>query len=210
MKIDFHTHTSRYSACSSLTANDLLEYEAEAGVEGVVLTEHERFWPEPEFEALQQQHDDLVLFNGTEVRVGSLHHVLTLLPEPNPDLLSIEDPRGFIDRAQTLGGYLIAAHPFRFYDDYDQRNREYRLDGIEVASRGMYRPGEENRARNLARAWDADCFANSDAHSPAPIGAFYCEVDGHPRTEAELLESLRNGGVQPVVRREQFPQNRYS
>jgi len=210
MKIDFHAHTRKYSTCSSLTVDELLKLEFEMGVEGVVLTEHERFWPESQFERLRQRHDDLVLFNGAEVCVGSLHHVLTLLPKPNLDLLSIEDPQTFLDRTRSLGGYLIAAHPFRFYDDYDRRNQSYALDGVEIASRGMYRPEEEERARGLAESWDADCFANSDAHSPMPVGAFYTEIDGHPRTETELLETLRSNRVQPVIKRTRFRKDRYS
>lgn len=204
MRIDFHTHTRKYSACSSLSVDELLSLESEAGVEGVVLTEHEQFWSPREFDRLQQEHDELVLFNGTEVSVGSLHHVLTLLPDPDPDLLSIDDPGTFLERARSLGGYLIAAHPFRFYDDYDRRNQAYSLDGVEIASRGMYRSEEEERARQLAQSWDADCFANSDAHSPSPVGAFYCEIDGYPRTESELLETIRSHGVRPVIRRDQF------
>ncbi len=210
MKIDFHTHTRKFSTCSNLSVDEPLKLESEAGVEGVVLTEHEQFWPEKQFERLQKQYSNLVLFNGAEVSAGSLHHVLTILPEPAPDLLSFDDPQTFVDRVRSIGGYLIAAHPFRFYDDYERRNQSFSLDGVEIASRGMYRPEEEGRARELARTWDAECFSNSDAHSPSPVGAFYCEVDDDPRTERELLDTLRSNHVRPIIKRTQFRRDRYS
>lgn len=210
MKIDFHTHTRRYSSCSSLTVDELLEAERAAGIEGVVLTDHEQFWPPEEFEGLRRRTEDLVLFNGAEFSVGSLHHVLTILPEPPGSLRDLREPVRFIDRVQRRGGYVIAAHPFRFYPDYDERNQRYSLDGVEVASRGMTRPEEERQARELAEEWDADCFATSDAHSPSPIGSFYTHVEGTPETNGELIEVLRNATPEPVIRRETYDRNRLS
>lgn len=208
MKIDFHTHTRRYSSCSSLTVDELLEEERTAGVDGVVLTDHEQFWPSEEFEELRRETEDLLLFNGAEFSVGSLHHVLTLLPEPAGDLRDLREPTRFIDRVRRRGGYLIAAHPFRFYADYDERNRRYSLDGVEVASRGMTRPEDERSARDLAEDWDADCFASSDAHSRAPIGSFHTRVEGTPATNEELIDVLRTCDPEPVIRRETYENRR--
>lgn len=204
MKIDFHAHTNRFSICSSVSPNTLLEDHREEGLDGVVLTEHNEFWPIDEVETLRDAFPELKIFNGAEITVDSLHHVITLLPEPDNDITDISKPETFIREVNHRNGFMIAAHPFRFHSNYDERNEDYPLDGVEVASRGMYGPTEEKRARNLAEDWEAYCFASSDAHSLSPIGAFYTVLEGEPRNERELIELIRKNGSTPVINRDDY------
>lgn len=197
--IDCHVHTSRFSMCSTVTPEQLVEEAIDSGLDGLVLTEHNSFWPDDDLQYLREQYPEITLLNGAEVDVPSLHHVLTILPEPDRAVVDPASPEDFIQDVHDRGGMAIAAHPFRFYHDYDERNREYPLDGVEIASRNMHDSESLHRARQLAESWGAKMVSNSDAHSLDPIGRFYTTLSDPVTDETELIDSLRNQDVEPEV-----------
>lgn len=198
MKIDLHMHTRQYSHCSMVDVEDLLDRAWSVGLEGVVLTDHNRFWPRDELHELREQFPGLIIFNGAEIDVHSLHHVVTILPEPDPHILDVDDPARFRKEVDSRGGFAIAAHPFRMHSDYDRRNRDYPLHGVEIASSNMPRSSQRRKARLLANRWGSRQLASSDAHSRGPVGEFYSEIEGNPRTESDLIDVLRSGSIEPV------------
>jgi predicted metal-dependent phosphoesterase TrpH len=199
LKIDMHVHTARFSTCSTISPESAIEEARANGLDGLVFTEHNLFWPPDQLEELRADYPGIELFNGAEIDVPSLHHVLTILPEPDHAVLHPDSPEQFIRDVRKRGGVMIAAHPFRFYRDYDERNRNHSLDGVEIASRNMHDPDLRRRSETLASDWNSWTVANSDAHSPGPIGRFYSVLPEPVSTESDLIRTLREESPRPEV-----------
>src|SRR5437764_415885 len=67
MKFDLHMHTRRYSPDSEIDPFDLVRRAREVGLDGIVITEHDRLWPEDELEELRKAAPGLVVIGGVEV-----------------------------------------------------------------------------------------------------------------------------------------------
>lgn len=195
--LDGHTHTTRWSGCSTIRPRELLDRAVEVGLDGVVLTEHERFWDPEELEELQTNYSELKIFNGVEWEAGTLHHVLVYLPDPPADGTLPRDPTKLVRDVRARGGFIASAHPYRYYRHYGERNEGISLDGVEVASSNMSEPGKTRKAHELATRWDAVRLASSDAHGLDPVGKFRTRLPREPEDEADLVELLRQGKAEP-------------
>src|SRR5947208_13854596 len=67
MKFDLHLHTRRHSPDSVTDPFELLEAATAAGLDGVVITEHDYLWPEAELADLRAAAPHLVVLAGVEV-----------------------------------------------------------------------------------------------------------------------------------------------
>src|SRR6187200_2127761 len=67
MKFDLHMHTKRYSPDSDIDPFHLLRQAKLNGLDGIVITEHDRLWPEDELEELRAAQPDLIILGGIEV-----------------------------------------------------------------------------------------------------------------------------------------------
>src|SRR5690349_11334219 len=67
MKFDLHMHTRRYSPDSDIDPFALVRRAQAIGLDGIVITEHDRLWPEAELEELRQAAPGLVVLGGVEV-----------------------------------------------------------------------------------------------------------------------------------------------
>src|SRR5918993_4091100 len=67
MKFDLHMHTRRYSPDSEIDPCALVRRAREVGLDGIVITEHDRLWPEAELDELRRAAPDLVVLGGVEV-----------------------------------------------------------------------------------------------------------------------------------------------
>ncbi|MFB6355696.1 MAG: PHP domain-containing protein [bacterium] len=197
MNIDLHVHTNRYSRCSTSPPESILHQAVERGLDAVVFTDHNAFWPEDELEEFRDAVPEIKLFNGAEIDVPSLHHVLTVCESPAPQLIGKDSPESFKRALKEIGGFAISAHPFRFFRDYDNRNREHPLPGVEIMSGHMSNERDIRKSEQLADFWNSRQFASSDAHSVEEIGCFYTELDASPTNQGELIEALETAGVHP-------------
>src|SRR2546423_15273689 len=64
VKFDLHMHTRRYSPDSEIDPFDLVRRAREVGLDGIVITEHDRLWPEDELEELRKAASGLVVLGG--------------------------------------------------------------------------------------------------------------------------------------------------
>ena len=67
MKFDLHLHTSRHSPDSVTDPFELLNAARAAGLDGVVITEHDYWWRDDELAELRAAAPDLVILAGVEV-----------------------------------------------------------------------------------------------------------------------------------------------
>src|SRR5262245_41388297 len=131
MKFDLHLHTSRHSPDSNMDPFVMVRRAGEIGLDGVVITEHDWLWTEPELEVLRAlAPPGLVVLAGVEVSAREGHFLAYGVKNP------FAVPRGIgvrqlCDEVHRQGGAVVAAHPFRWGQEFDKllRERKPRLDG---------------------------------------------------------------------------------
>jgi predicted metal-dependent phosphoesterase TrpH len=192
MKFDLHMHTRRYSPDSATDPRDLVKAAIDAGLDGIVITEHDCLWPEQELEELRALAPGLVILGGVEVtgRGGDM------LCYGVSDLSAL--PRGIpwgelCREVHRQGGAAVAAHPNRWGQPFERLLGEQQpeLDGIEVMSNNMD-TDLRARARELLRCFPHFAeLGNSDSHEPATVGCCYTVFDYEMRTSADLVAAIR-------------------
>jgi predicted metal-dependent phosphoesterase TrpH len=192
MKFDLHMHTRRYSHDSMSDPFDLVRAARSAGLDGIVITEHDTLWPEEELESLRAAERGLVILAGVEV-TGLGGDVLCYGVR---DLTNL--PRGtpwpqLCREVERQGGIAVAAHPNRWGQPFEQMVREQNpaLGGIEVMSNNMDADLRARAQELLVRFPHFAQLGNSDSHHPATVGCCYTEFDADIRTSADLVTAIR-------------------
>jgi len=204
--IDMHVHTTRGASDSSLKPVELARKAHRVGVDGVVITEHDRLWDPREIARFRQTHA-LFVANGMEVST-ELGHIL---------VIGLDRYMSGIGRAEELrrvvleaGGYMIAAHPFRHYFQRVHWEREgwepfdltpqqaarlplfEMVDAIEVLNGGN-NERENLFALEVAQALGKPGIGGSDAHSDQGVGIYTTVFENRLETEEDLLCELKAG-----------------
>jgi predicted metal-dependent phosphoesterase TrpH len=192
MKFDLHMHTRRYSPDSSTDPFELVQSAVRAGLDGIVITEHDRLWPERELDELRATAPGLIILAGVEVtgRGGDMlcYGVSDLgaLPKgvPWPDLCR---------EVRRQGGVCVAAHPNRWGQPFEKMLRDQcpELDGIEVMSNNMDADLRARAGGLLIKYPHLAQLGNSDSHHPTTVGCCYTEFDAVIRTLGDLVTAIR-------------------
>jgi predicted metal-dependent phosphoesterase TrpH len=199
---DLHIHTSWNSADSNLNPLELIQEAKRLGLDGVVVTEHDRCWDRWSARELAVDHDFLFL-RGMEVSTDLGHILVYGLEEYVSGIMRAEKLRQVVDDA---GGAMVAAHPFRRIFTRDFRNGQeeaprsldeaaQRLlfeltDGIEVCNGGSI-DRENKLAMEVCDYLGQAATGGSDAHSDLGIGCFATQFDDPIRTEADVIAALK-------------------
>ncbi len=211
--IDLHVHTVLGSSDSSLEPGMLSEAMRRRGLDGLLLTEHDRVVTPVEMEAVRRQTPGLVLA-ATEWSTD-LGHILVLGIDRRPaGLYRATDLRDFV---LEQGGFMIAAHPFRYFlqpwhfrhESLPAERRElstedaaalplFRLvDAIETLNGNT--TDEENRlALAVAERLGLPRTGGSDAHAPATLGGWLTTLPHAPQDIHDLIALLRAGRCCPA------------
>ena len=194
MRFDLHMHTARYSPDSVIDPLELIERAREVGLDGIVITEHDRLWPEKELEELRAKAKGLVVLAGVEI-TGRGGDVLCY---GVADLKAL--PRGvpWYDLTREVhrqGGVCVAAHPYRWGQPFDEvlETQQAELDGIEMMSNNMDADLRSKAADFRTRRPEYAGLGNSDAHEVAVVGCCYTEFEATIRTNADLIAAIRSG-----------------
>jgi predicted metal-dependent phosphoesterase TrpH len=192
MKFDLHLHTSRHSPDSETDPFDLLRAARKAGLDGVVLTEHDYLWPEDELEELRAAEPGLVILGGMEV-TGRGGDMLVYGIQDASTL-----PRGIgwgdlVREVHRQGGVAVAAHPNRWGQPFERvvRDAGVELDGIEIMSNNMDEDLRAQARELLQRYPHYAQLGNSDSHAPWSVGCCCTEFDAEIRTSADLVAAIR-------------------
>jgi predicted metal-dependent phosphoesterase TrpH len=200
MKFDLHLHTSRHSPDSVTDPFNLLRSARRAGLDGVVLTEHDYWWPDDELAELRAFAPDLVILSGMEVTGRGGDVLVYGITDPSPFFRGI----GWVDLVREVhqqGGAAVAAHPNRWGQPFEKlvADTGVELDGIEVMSNNMDDDLREKAARLLTRYPQYAQLGNSDSHDPSTVGCCYTDFAAEIRTAADLVAAIRgNKGVARV------------
>jgi predicted metal-dependent phosphoesterase TrpH len=192
MKFDLHMHTARHSHDADSDPFELVRAALRAGLDGIVITEHDWLWTEPELDELRASAPGLVILAGVEV-TGRGGDVLCY---GVTDPLAI--PRGIAwpelcREVHKQGGACVAAHPNRWNQPFEKilKEQEPELDGIEVMSNNMDN-GLRTRAAALLKKYPHFAqLGNSDSHQPNTVGCCYTDFDAVIRTNADLVAAIK-------------------
>lgn len=201
MKFDLHMHTRRYSPDSEIDPFDLVRRAQEVGLDGIVITEHDRLWPEGELDELRRSAPGLVVLGGVEVsgRNGDL------LCYGVGDLTNLSRGTRWGDLCREVarqGGATVAAHPYRWGQDFDRLIADERpeLTGLEMMSNNMDPEVRRRAADFLDRHPGYSTLGNSDAHELPVVGVCYTDFDADIRTSADLVRAIRERKGRPRAR----------
>lgn len=206
MKIDHHLHTAKHSTDSTITDAELVAAARAAGLDGVVITDHDHQWDEYELAEIRLLAPELLILSGVEVSTKQGHFLTYGLPYyqgGRPDL----DLRDLIAVADEYGAAVVVAHPFRFDRNFGVDFRQIMAEfgpafaAIEVASNNIT-PAVQRQIAEFVMPLDARGAAvrqtaSSDAHVAKFVGSRYTLFDAEISSMAEFVAALKSGCFSP-------------
>lgn len=192
MRIDLHVHTSALSYDSNVAPEELVQLAQERGLDGLVLTEHDKIWDWDEL-ALLSRAAKFPVLPAVEVTTD-LGHIL---------VFGLRDlPRGH-HSARTLrevcdgeGALMYLAHPARSGSVRIKPDEMTTLfDGVEGVngSDGALHNQASARAGSACRL---PAIGGSDTHARHEVGLAATTFETAIQTMDDLLEALRSGRYQ--------------
>lgn len=192
MKFDLHMHTARYSPDADTDPFDLVAAAVRAGLDGIVITEHDFLWPADELDELRAAAPGLVILAGVEVTGRGGDMLCYGITDPRALPKGIAWPE-LCREVHRQGGACVAAHPNRWGQPFEKLIAEQKpeLDGIEVMSNNMD-PDLRTRAGKLLTKFPHFAqLGNSDSHQPETVGCCYTDFDATIRTNADLVAAIK-------------------
>ena len=198
LRIDLHVHTQLHSPCSHIDPSLLIRQAVKAGLDGLVITEHQYQWREEDLSALcaRSGEQGFLLAAGVEywsaqgdVLIYGLTHAQAMDVQKG---LPLEQVIGIV---HEMGGVCVAAHPTRAGMGFDQRIATMPLDAIEVRSVNLLEH-EQRLAIQLADDLGLRKVASSDAHLIQDVGRYATAFPDPIRSMGDLQVALKNGRFQ--------------
>jgi predicted metal-dependent phosphoesterase TrpH len=188
MLIDLHTHTRPISWDSFLTPDELIERAKAAGLDGVVLCEHDFCWDPEEVRALAGRH-------GVKRYVYGMHR--------SSELAQV---------VEQAGGVMVASHPYRRQMPWHVRNDHDYEEALRRASRnpayryctalekinGRGTIKENTFATRLCEFMGMAGTGGSDCHARSDVGRCATYFDRDIKSMEDLIEELKGGRFQAV------------
>lgn len=190
-KIDHHVHTSRHSPDSAIEPEVLVERARLAGLDAVVITEHDYQWEPGELAELNAGLDGLVVLSGVEVSAIEGHFLVYGLPdlegvEPGVTLAEL------IEVVRSRDAAIVGAHPFRWDQDFGAIVAAHgpAFDALELVSNNVS-PETRSKTEALLKAQPMGATGSSDGHVPDAVGCYYTEFPGEVRSIRDFVRALR-------------------
>ncbi len=195
---DHHVHTARHSPDSAIDPYVLLERVRQAGLSGVVITEHDHQWAPEELAELASHAPDLVVLSGVEVSAREGHFLVYGLPdlgEVGPGI-RLRELSKVVERHQAA---LVAAHPYRWGQDFDGIYDEHGgiFHAFELVSNNVTPDTRAKTQALLDRLGGAAATGSSDGHEHAVVGCYHSEIADPVHSMADFVRALRSRRVRP-------------
>lgn len=212
MLIDLHTHTKPRSWDSFITPDEMVDLAKEAGLDAMVLSEHDWAWEPEEAADLAKRHDFNII-PAMEINTEDGHILVFGMHEYKFGMHRSHELAEFVE---AVDGVMIAAHPYRRQmpwkpDDEAEyadalvratKNPAYRfVTAIEVFN-GRGSLDENEFSRRVCEQMAMPATAANDTHQhdekDQQMGraATYFEAD--ISNERELITALRSGRYWPL------------
>lgn len=198
--LDLHVHTTAFSACSNLGPAEMIAQAQAVGLDGLVITEHEKLWPAEDLVRLGQESGLLVL-NGVEITTTEGDITAYGLKEEIGKMVTPAELRVIAD---DQGALLIAAHPFRGFllfgfgelqlsvEQAAQRPIFQNVHGLEVCNCKVTE-AENEFAAQVGAHLDLLMVGGSDAHAAHEVGLCATAFEDDITDVPGLLAALRSG-----------------
>ena len=193
-----------------MALDELVLRAKEAGLDGVCVTDHDRFLDAGEAKRVSEAHGLLVL-PGSEVTTDEGHVLVFGLTGYVFGMHRVSFLEGLVRQA---GGVVIAAHPYRrsYLPDAPRGSERYRRMVGSVANNPLYGVADAVEVLNGRGSQSENAFAHdlcveigmtgvgsSDAHRVEDIGTFATEFQRPIRDMDDLVTELRAGRARPVA-----------
>lgn len=209
MLIDLHAHTRVHSWDSALGPDELVDGARAVGLDGICITEHDRFWPPDDLRRLGARHNFLVL-PGAEITTEEGHMLVFGLTDYR---FGMHRAAFLRQEAERVGGAVVVAHPYRRsfdggkepwvppYDHQVARACESEAfngaHGVETLN-GRGTAGQNRFARDVCVRRGLPAAAGSDSHEAGDIGLCATEFQRRIEDIDDLISELRAGRFRPV------------
>lgn len=196
IRIDLHVHTRRYSACAEgLNPDRLPERMAQAGIDGLVITEHDYLWSREDIARLNRGLNKGRIYRGVEVSSCNGHFVVIGLQTLSGIARGI-DISSLVQLARVQEAAIIWAHPQQCYSNTAApctfMHLPDNIDAVEVAS--SITEGERSReAMAMAGRMGWAQVGGSDAHILKQVGCAVTRFESLPADESALAKAIRSG-----------------
>ncbi len=208
MLIDLHTHTDPLSWDSQLNADELVERSKAAGLDGIMLSEHDWAWNPDDVRALAARHNFVVL-HGIEVNTDGGH---VLIVGPARYTYAMRRPAELARMVREADGAMWGAHPYRRHYPQDRDDEAACAAAVERAAanealqlvsavevvNGRSTPRENLLSHRIAERLALPGTAGTDSHRIEDIGTAATYFDRAITSAAELAEEIRAGRCWPV------------
>jgi hypothetical protein len=199
-KIDHHLHTSRHSPDSVMMPHEMIASAKAAGLDAVVITEHDKIWPADQLAKLNDEAGDLLILSGVEVSAREGHMLVYGLTDLKhaPVGISVAD---LLNVARGEGAAVVAAHPYRWGQDFDAIVAKVgpAFDGIEYVSNNVDTQTRASTERLLNRI-SIPKTGSSDAHEAVILGCYYTEFEAAIGSMSDFVAALKSGRFRPRYR----------
>jgi predicted metal-dependent phosphoesterase TrpH len=216
---DLHVHTNEGSQDSALAPEEFIQEAHRLGINGAVFTEHDGWQGNRFLDYVNNREDDgIVLIHALEVYTTMGHIIVFGLKGYKPGMKDVPTLRKYVDE---VGGFMIIAHPFRFFfpphgiftsnvlfedpnqlpvtpEEAVQMHPIFKLVDEVEAVNGANDTAENAFAKEAARALGKPGTGGSDCHSKHGIARGCTVFDGDIRHERDLLDALRAGAYNPA------------
>jgi predicted metal-dependent phosphoesterase TrpH len=201
---DLHVHTRRYSGCSFIQYEEIIDQAVSARLDGLALTEHGMRWPDEQFENLRLAASarGIVLINGQEIHARDARGRSEgeyLIFGVNRSMTKEKTASELVEVVHDEGGIIIAAHPYKL--SRGGRSRYYgagdliyklKLDAIE-----LFHPDHSETAMSKVRKameqMKIPGTGGSDAHKILNIGSYVTIFENPVLNEKDFLKEIRAG-----------------
>jgi predicted metal-dependent phosphoesterase TrpH len=199
MKIDMHVHT-KYGDDCLLEPTEMIRRAKEIGLDAVCVTEHHSYSASEPVCKIAELEDFLVL-RGAEYHSSDGHLLLYGVRDDRFNWGKYMPIQEVIDYVNSIGGLVVAAHPYQKAYTKFMCDKIYRLRGIAAVETMNGRiPAEQNKAaEQAAKILGLSEIGGSDAHSAREIGRAYTVFEDGIKSIDDLLVILRRGKYRPEL-----------
>jgi len=198
--IDLHTHSFPASQCSSINVDDLIHEAKRIQVDAICLTDHNHVWDPKTIEDLKQKHG-FPIFRANEITTDQGDMLVFGMHTDVKGIIKLEVLKKMMDE---VGGFLIAAHPFRGFLVFNasqigltvekamQRSAFKQVHALEIMN-GKVTAKENQFAGEVAAGLGLPATGGSDAHEISGVGKYATRFRDPVGNGKELVEALKAG-----------------
>jgi predicted metal-dependent phosphoesterase TrpH len=200
MIIDLHVHTFPKSPCSNIRPEELIQEAKRIGLNGFCLTEHQVLWNWDDVVQLAGDNG-IRIFRGNEITTAQGDVLVFGMDQDIQGILTIQELHQIV---KSVGGFSIAAHPFRGFKVFgvgqlgmslDQAGKKKILqfvDAVEIRN-GRVTENENQVAEQVAEKLQLLKTAGSDTHEIWTLGTWVTIFEKDFESEEDLLNELKAG-----------------